>query len=788
MPLATLLTLPFGSATIPTLNNLTLNTSSIAENSAAAAVVGTIQNKSASSVLSLTNDGGGRFALSGNDVVRTATALNYETTPSVDIVVRETLAGASNTPHDNTITITVTNVLETTLAALGGTFTLAESASSGAVAGALTGVTSGSTLSLVDDAGGRVALSGSNIVRGATALDYETATSHSFTVRETHADGSNSPRDTVFSLTVTDVADGAPVNTVAPVISGTPQIGQTITLTNDGTWDVARTFTGRYWFSSPNAIVGESETSETQLDPSSLTSYDADATLEGQYIACLVVGCNAFGCNAAWSNVLGPIIDAADVTPPTLSLPTGASSGMSTADIGVTTNEGNGILYWVVTTSATTPSAAQIKAGQDHASAAAPDSGSQAVGSTGVKTDSASGLTASTNYYAHFMHEDASTNQSNRVSSTVFTTSAVGSLSAPVLTATTTTENPPAWESAHDGDIEIWDGVDTGDKWRLVWRLGGAGAWTTEVYQGVDDELFTGGFVWPLWEAAQPFAAGQIEVKEQRSRWVSGVKTHESSESNTLSFTVVAPAAPWNPTSDGALSWYDASDLTTLFTDTAGTTAVTTDAQAVARWNDKGSNADHALQATSGDRPTYRTASNVNGLPGLRVNGGVNVNAGMDIANTWSVLVDMLPNAHIDSVQAMNATTTANIALGSDCLIVLQVASNGGGAGAGTAKWYLNGTQVGSTTTGLTVASDRLFGVTLDLLTAGNFSAGRIIASQRLFNRNTDGRAADGDFRSIVLFGTQSDALRQKLEGYLAYHDGFTLPSGHPYETDPPTV
>jgi len=90
------------------------------------------------------------------------------------------------------------------LSALTGTFTLSEDAAAGAVAGMISGKKSGSTLSLVDNAGGRVALDGTTIKRGATALDYETATSHSFTVRETLAGATNSPRDTVLTLTVTD--------------------------------------------------------------------------------------------------------------------------------------------------------------------------------------------------------------------------------------------------------------------------------------------------------------------------------------------------------------------------------------------------------------------------------------------------------------------------------------------------------------------------------------------------------------------------------------------------------
>jgi lysophospholipase L1-like esterase len=113
-----------------------------------------------------------------------------------------------------------------------------------------------------------------------------------------------------------------------------------------------------------------------------------------------------------------------DVTAPVLSSPVGTATGETTATIGATTDEGNGTLYGVVTTSSTQPSAAQIKAGQTHTGAAAPFGGSTSVGSTGAKTINATGLTASTAYYAHLMHEDTATNQSNRVTSAQFTTDA----------------------------------------------------------------------------------------------------------------------------------------------------------------------------------------------------------------------------------------------------------------------------------------------------------------------------------------------------------------------------
>ena len=51
--------------------------------------------------------------------------------------------------------------------------------------------------------------------------------------------------------------------------------------------------------------------------------------------------------------------------------------------------------------------------------------------------------------------------------------------------------------------------------------------------------------------------------------------------------------------------WYDPSDLTTLFQDTAGTTPVTTPGQTVALMLDKSGNGFHATQPTTSRRPTY---------------------------------------------------------------------------------------------------------------------------------------------------------------------------------------
>lgn len=137
------------------------------------------------------------------------------------------------------------------------------------------------------------------------------------------------------------------------------------------------------------------------------------------------------------SSTDGPHLDnfsadtlAGDATAPILSSPTGTATGSTTATIGATTDEGNGTLYGYVSTSATPPSGTDLKAGTG-----AVWSGSASVSSTGAKTLSATGLTASTAYYAHLLHTDAATNDSNIVTSAQFTTSAAGVITIPSVRA-----------------------------------------------------------------------------------------------------------------------------------------------------------------------------------------------------------------------------------------------------------------------------------------------------------------------------------------------------------------
>jgi hypothetical protein len=108
---------------------------------------------------------------------------------------------------------------------------------------------------------------------------------------------------------------------------------------------------------------------------------------------------------------------AQDVTAPVLSSPADVSSGSSSMTGSANTNEGNGTLFWFVSTSASPPSLSALKAGTNAAAY-----GSQAVSSTGTQNISGSGLISDTNYFTHFVQTDAAGNNSAIVSADGFTT------------------------------------------------------------------------------------------------------------------------------------------------------------------------------------------------------------------------------------------------------------------------------------------------------------------------------------------------------------------------------
>jgi hypothetical protein len=173
-----------------------------------------------------------------------------------------------------------------------------------------------------------------------------------------------------------------------------------------------------------------------------------------------------------WSTV----ITSADTTAPTLSSLTAAKSGATAWTGSVSTDEGNGTLYYLVSENSS-ELAATVKAAN-----------SKPVTATGTQNVSGGGVTPSTTYYLHVLHRDAAGNDSTVTSSSGFTTDALGSgtgtvtisvdrqmneMAAPAgvfitVGVTGASVSEPAGMTSFDPTLEgLWYHVDWGDTGKI---------------------------------------------------------------------------------------------------------------------------------------------------------------------------------------------------------------------------------------------------------------------------------------------------------------------------------
>ena len=194
---------------------LSLSATTIPEDATIGTVVGTLAVSNLPDGVTVTGytitaDPDSKFAIDG-DELQTDAALDYETATSHSVTIEAALSAGD--PISRTFAITVTNVFEQPdlIALTLDADEIVSGSDADTLVGSVVGATSGSTLSLTDDAGGRFVLDGLDIVAGATPTDYDTATSHNITIRETLADSSNSPRDSVIGI---DVLDALPASVI----------------------------------------------------------------------------------------------------------------------------------------------------------------------------------------------------------------------------------------------------------------------------------------------------------------------------------------------------------------------------------------------------------------------------------------------------------------------------------------------------------------------------------------------------------------------------------------------
>jgi len=211
----------------PTLQALTAsNPIRLPEDAPQGAVAGTLKGLTPGSTVILASTFGGRLALGERretevDLVRGATALDFDN-PRLDnpywFTVRETLADATNSLRETTFPFRTDNVFEQPKL---GDLSLDGPEISTGVGSTITiiGATSGSTITVESGAipAGMTLNNGSRTISGTP----DTPGDYSFTLRETLADSPNSPRNSRFSITVTDGSEDAVAPTDLSVSSST---------------------------------------------------------------------------------------------------------------------------------------------------------------------------------------------------------------------------------------------------------------------------------------------------------------------------------------------------------------------------------------------------------------------------------------------------------------------------------------------------------------------------------------------------------------------------------------
>lgn len=262
---------------------------------------------------------------------------------------------------------------------------------------------------------------------------------------------------------------------------------------------------------------------------------------------------------------------------------------------------------------------------------------------------------------------------------------------------------------------------------------------------------------------------------------------------------------PWTPADIATSLWLDAADSSTLFDAVTGG-SLPANGVGVARWEDKSGNGRHVTQATSGNRPT-RSVAGQNSLDILSFNGTshrlANIGAAM-IRNVsgYSIYAagvgtSTTADRHILAVATATGTSRFNIArqnatgfaqaggrrnnadgfqstLGSANINFAAIWSATVSFASTTLTGWINGTQWN------TNASFQTSGVTPN--DGGDLYLGSNTGSTALWQGSL--------WEIIAVNTTASTTDRQIVEGYLAHKWGLqsSLPSGHPYRNNPPTI
>ena len=241
-------------------------------------------------------------------------------------------------------------------------------------------------------------------------------------------------------------------------------------------------------------------------------------------------------------------------------------------------------------------------------------------------------------------------------------------------------------------------------------------------------------------------------------------------------------------------AWYDPSDLSTLFQDSAGTTPVTASGQPVGLMLDKSGNGNHATQAISAKRPIYTEGSGLSwlafdGVDDAMVTGNIDF-TGTDkmslfvgvrrLTDNTAVLVESSANWNLIDGSLLLFTGTAHSGVGDGFSTAAR--------GSQRATAYQFGATDDTFEPPVTLVLSASNDISGDLSSIrGNGVAGQNGTGEKgagNFNnlplfigaRNASKLAFEGNFYGIILRGSLSTAAEiSAVEAYLAAKSGVTL-------------
>ena len=243
--------------------------------------------------------------------------------------------------------------------------------------------------------------------------------------------------------------------------------------------------------------------------------------------------------------------------------------------------------------------------------------------------------------------------------------------------------------------------------------------------------------------------------------------------SNNVTLTA-GGGSPWAPADLGAklLGHWDATDNTT----------VTTSGGSVSAWADKTAAGRDFVQAVGADQPTH--------VAGSYIDFTSNTSEHLTIATLGALGGSSISYYAVVRMSDFDSANRHHLFSDEDWTHVALVSHNNGGTpqGAGwtTATFYQNGTDTGWTdravvATELLTNADELIG----------FVGGDNSAWANLTLHNLPSNSFDSGMRMyelIITDGTETTDERQDIEGYLAHKFGIQakLPDGHPHKASPP--